>query len=435
MAQSVKSFPRVFRMMLLVGVLMLSACASTEEASENRPPRPPEPEGLALPVDNPDARTIQLHAGSGETSLPIVEMGSGLHLRLAFDMMGSRGRPLTVYFYHADRNWKRDLFAAEYLSIFHRDDIMDYRQSQATYVDYVHYEYQFPNSVIDFRLSGNYILRVTEQGREDEVLFERPFFVTEQSTPIDMRLDNVLVAGRQFTSIQPFVRFSPPELNTNVFDYTVCFLRNSWYQASRCVDRPSLNVRPDLQYFLEPRNSFGHLTANYYINLSDIRTGGRIERVDQNSIPWSVTLEPDYANLGASGIAPFLNGQSLVREGVRSVTDPDYSGEYIDVTLRLVPPNEQRVQGRVFIVGSFSNWEAIEENRLQWDGSRGWYEGVVNMKQGQHEYRYMVDDAGLQRALDGGIPQTQNMFTTFIYFDDISAQTDRLIAAQGVLSR
>jgi len=424
-----------FVLVSIVLTIALSSCAASEEAREDRPERRPEPSGLNINDDSEEVESVQLHAGSGETSLPIVQLGSGLTIRLAFDLMTTRGRPLTVYFYHADREWKRDLIPSEYLSIFHRDDLIDYRSSGATFVDYVHYEYEFPNSTIDFRMSGNYILRVSERGNEDEILFERPFFVSEQSTPMDMRLDNVLVAGRQFSSIQPIVRFTPPDLTTNIFDYSVCFLRNSWYELSRCVENPSLDVRPDIQYYLEPRDSFGPRSSSYYLNLSDVRPGGRVERIDQNAIPWSVTMEPDYSNLGASGISPFLNGQSVIREGVRSVGDPDHAAEYVAVTLRLVPPNEQRAAGRIFVAGSFSNWVVQERNELFWNAGSGWYEGEVLMKQGQHEYRYFSNDSSLQQRLDGGMPQVQNMFTTFIYLDDISIQSDRLIATQGIISR
>lgn len=420
---------------LFLAASLMVGCAASEGSREERPARVPEPSGLNLFDDADDVASVQLHAGTGETALPIVQLGSSLTIRLAFDIVAPRGRPLTAYFYHADREWRRDLFPSEYMSIFHRDDLLDYRGSQATFVDYTHYEYEFPNSNIDFRLSGNYILRISEQGNEDDVLFERAFFVSEQSTPVDMRIDNVLVAGRQFSSVQPFVQFTPPDLSTNVFDYSVCFLRNNWYQASRCVDNPSLDVQPDIQFYLEPRQSFGPRSSSYYLNLSDIRTSGSIERIDRNAIPWSVTIEPDFVNLGASGIAPFLNGQSVIREGVRSVADPDYNGEYIDVTLRLVPPDELPMAGRIFVTGSFSNWTVSPDNQLSWIAADGWYEGVVRMKQGQHEYRYVSDNNASQLRLDGGIPQLQNMYTTFIYYDDISVQSDRLVTTQGIISR
>ena len=419
---------------ILLLLPVLAGCAASDEARE-RAPRVREPEGLALAPDDSLVASVQLHAGSGENALPILQMGQGLPLRLAFDMLTPRGRPVSITFYHADRNWKRDLIPAEYMDRFHRDDILDYRGSRSTFVEYTHYEYTFPNNTIDFRMSGNYILRVHVQGREDEVLFERPFFVSEQSVPVDLRVDNVLVAGRQYSSLQPFVRFRPDDPTTSAFDYSVCFMRDALYEAMQCADRPSLEAAPELLFYLDPRESFTPLPVPFHLNIADVRPSGRVERVDRNSVPWRVWLEPDLAELGGSTVAPFLNGQSRIRSAAGAFGEADYEADYVEVGLRLVPPNSAPVNGRVGVVGSFSGWQLRAENLLSWNAEEGWYEGPVLMKQGQHEYRYVSNNAGLEQALQTGMPQLENLFTSLVYYRDISRQTDRLIAVQGILTR
>src|SRR5690606_18599323 len=130
--------------------------------------------------------------------IPILIAGTGEYLTLEFDIMGLTGQPLSAYFYHADREWRRDLSPPEYMASFQRDDLLDYNSSRATEADYVHYIYRFPNAAVDFRISGNYIVRITEQGQEDAVLFERPFFVSEQSANPEMGSEQVMIGGRGF---------------------------------------------------------------------------------------------------------------------------------------------------------------------------------------------------------------------------------------------
>ena len=427
--------PRLFISLLMVAVLALgSGCAASDETRE-RSPRPPQPEGLTLAPDDSLVASVQLHAGSGENALPILQMGGGLPLRLAFDVLSPRGRPVSITFYHADRTWERDLIPAEYMARFHRDDILDYRPSRSTYVEYTHYEYTFPNNSIDFRLSGNYILRVHEQGREDEVLFERAFFVSEQSVPVDMRIDNVLVAGRQYSSLQPFVRFRPQDPTTGAFDYSVCFLRDALYEDMACADRASLEASPDLLFYLDPDASFTPLPVPFYLNLADVRPSGRVERVDRQSVPWRVWVEPDLAELGGSTVSPFLNGQARIRSANRAIGEPDFEADYIAVTLRLVPNGRRPVNAPVGVVGTFSGWDVKPENLLRWNELEGWYEGDILMKQGEHEYRYVSGDPGLQRSLETGMPQLENLFTSLVYYYDITRQSDRLIAVQGILTR
>jgi hypothetical protein len=383
-------------------------------------------------VDYDRIHSVQLHPDKSETALPVVEMNSGMKLRLAFDLVEEQARPLTVYFYHADRNWERDLTASEYLTSFNQDEILDYRASGATVIPYVHYEYSFPNRSLDFKLSGNYILRVSEQGRENEALFERSFFVTEQSTPIEMRLDQVMVAGMRSTSVQPSVLFSAPDANSSVFDYSVCFIRNSEIGERRCVTRPSLDVQPDMSFYLQPDDSFGPQAANFFIDLSEMRTGGRIERVNQQPIPWRIEIAPDYARFSGTQLAPFLNGQSVIRSANRYLTEPDYSSEYVNAVFKYITPDGGPIDGSLVIVGSFTNWESNPDNTLRWNELNGWYETRILLKQGRYEYAYLSDNLALHRAKNNGLPQIGNRFTSFVYYHDLFAQTDRLLAVQGI---
>jgi hypothetical protein len=88
----------------------------------------------------------------------------------------------------------------------------------------------------------------------------------------------------------------------------------------------------------------------------------------------------------------------------------------------------------VAVTGSFSNWEFDPRNLLAWDPEDRWYEGSVLMKQGHYEYRYLVDDARLRQAMQGAPAQARNLYTTFVYLDDVRVSTDRLLAATGVLT-
>jgi len=419
---------------------VVASCASSEESTEKghdaRSESPATaPLGLYLAPTDVDVRTVQVHRTGDETALPLIRLGSGETISVAFDVLSDDSRPLTAYFYHADRSWRRDLAPAEFMITFYREDLFDYSISRVTEINYTHYSYRFPTNSIDFRLSGNYILRITRQGMEDDILFERPFFVAEQAMPLDIQLDNVLIAGRGYTSIQPIVRFTPPGGTTNAFDYSVCFVRNDRFQAARCSEQPGLSVLPDLAFYLEPEESFELASANYFLDLSELRIGGRIEYTDLSVQPPIVALEPDYARFPGTDLAPFLNGQILVESVVRNVIDPGVSAEYAKVYFRFVPTDEIKASGRVVVTGSFNNWKYDDEYALVWDEERRWYEGFVLLKQGQYEYRYLVDDARLQRAMAGAPPQFRNLYTTFIYFNDVRLSTDRLLAAVGILAQ
>jgi hypothetical protein len=428
-------------------------CSGAQESSENggdaseTPRRSPRAaEGLDLRPTSPDVRTLQLYPHAPdlpegaedrdrEDDLPILSLdprGSVRQLKLEFDLMEPTGRPLSIYFYHADRTWRRDLIPTEYLTAFQRDDLLDYVASRNTQVRYTHYTYTFPNNSIGFRISGNYILRVTEQGRENDVLFEMPFFITENAGSPELALNAIPMPGQTAPNVQPLLSFTPPgSLAGNVFDYSVCFVRNVQYEGARCNDRPSLNRQPDLLFDLQPETSFTPPSADYVLDLRALRVGGDIQETDFTTAPFRIGLEPDYARFPATSAEPFLNGQPVISGAVRDVAEPDISAEYVETIFRFVPPDEERLPGEVMITGSFNGWAFDLANQLDWVPERARYEGTLLLKQGLYEYRYGSRNRATRRALRNNLPRTANRYTAFVYFADNSLNTDRLLAVQG----
>jgi hypothetical protein len=426
------------------GVLLLwMGCASTQEGREastgnvETRPRRVDPRGLPdLAVPDSTIRSIQLHRTGDERQLPILSLRSGETLTLSFDLMEGRGRPLSVWFYHANRRWQRDLVSSEYLDGFPNDHLLNYTPSRGTVVPYTHYTYRFPNDNIRFTLSGNFVVRVSEQGREDAVLFERAFFVTEQTTPVEMGLENVLVAGNGFSSVAPLVRFTPPtDIQANVFDYQVCFVQNGDLTRPRCTDRPTLVQQPALQFYLEPEAAFPPQPAAYFVDVSQLRIGGRIEATNLTRTPYRLTLEPDYARFPGNSIDPLLNGQVVIAGAVRDVFDPPVAADYALVGFRFVPIDEQPLSADLYVTGSFNGWRSDTATRLVWVPESRWYEGEVLLKQGQYEYRYLTTDARTRRALTGASPRFENLYTALVYYNDLRVSTDRLIGVQSVVSQ
>ena len=384
------------------------------------------------PVD--EVRTVQLYARQ-ENALPILRIGDGTSLTLEFDLMGQAARPLSIYFFHANREWQRDLGRSEYLTSFHRDDLFDYDMSTGTQVRYTHYTYAFPNGSIGFQLSGNYILRVTEQGLEDEILFERPFYVAEDIGPMTLDLQNLLAGSQSLPSVQPLLRFTPPsQLGGNVFDYSVCFIRNGQYKAPRCSERPSLTVQPDLLFYLEPDEAFLPQEGDYYVDLRRLKPGGHIERIGFDTSPFEVMLQPDYARFPSTSADPLLSGQSVI-SGAHTAGDPDTEAEYARVQFRFVPPDETRLPGGVYIAGSFNGWRIDLGRQLRWVADQGRYEGSLLIKQGEYEYQYTSPNSNVRRALHARLPRVDNQYTALVYYRDSSYSTDRLLAFQHGFTR
>ncbi len=407
------------------------ACAGTRENSrqdashaEQRSAPPVSTVGPELQPDAEAVGQVQLYRGDDERQWPILRLDGRDVLTLRFDLLSEQGRPLSIYFYHADHAWRRDLMPIEYLDAFARDDLTDYAPSEHTAISYQHYVYRFPNENIRFRLSGNYILRITEQGQEEAVLFERPFFVVEERVRVEVSPVDFLGA-QAFPSVQLLARFRPPaELAGAVFDYVVCFARNGAFEAMRCSRRVLLDEQPMLSFLLE--EPFPPEPADYFLDLNTLRSGGQIERVDRSAIPPELWLAPDYVRFGGSDTDPLLAGQSVIGAVVRDAPgDPHRTAEYVRVHFRLEP--EHPWQQPLWLVGSFSGWLQRPSYRMYWHPDRRRYEGEALVKQGWHTYRYVLTGMQSVRANVEALPRSENIYTAFVYYRDASRGSDRLL--------
>lgn len=414
-------------------LLLVGACAATQEAGQpvgaaraQHAPALPSRIGPGLLPDGEAVGLVQLYQGEDERQWPILRLGSRDYLTLSFDLLAAQARPLSIYFYHADYRWQRDLLPAEYLASFHRDDLLAAEPSIHTDLAYQHYVYRFPNESVQFRLSGNYILRVTEQGQEDAVLFERAFFVVEPRLRVELAFDAFL-GGQAAQQVRPLARFQVPvEMSAAVFDFTVCFARNGSFEAVRCSRRPLLDEQPMVSFTLAPGEAFPPEPADYFLDLSTLQPGGRIQRVDRGTQPPEVWLEPDYVRFGGSDVEPLLAGQSVVTAVVRDAPgDPSVAAAYVQVRFRLVP---ERPLGReVFLIGSFSGWQVRPAYRMRWHPEQRYYEGEALVKQGWHAYRYVLGGDVALRANAQAMPRSENVYTALVYFRDSSRGTDRLL--------
>ncbi len=383
-------------------------------------------------VESSEVHSIQLYAGV-EEALPIYQMRNGPPLTLEFDLMNWNARPLSAYFYHADRTWRRDLFPSEYLESYSRGDLFDYEVSRSTLNQYVHYEYDFPNESIDFRVSGNFIVRITEQGRENEVLFERPFLVTENITRAELSLDLHFAGRNNLTAMQPLLRFIPPQqIGPAEFNVTVCFVQDRHLLTPRCIERPSLTEQPTLLYYLEPEESFVAQTGRYLVDLRDFRPGGGIERIDRSTTPYSAVLEPDYARFPDLEASLRLRGQAVISDTEPSL---DTSAEYVDVTFEYVPPNETPLPGDVYVTGAFNGWRMDSGSSMQWVPETGRYTSTKLLKQGAYEYEYTSTEEQTRAILALRLARTDQWYTGLVYYYDGSLNTDRLLTWTQVLSR
>lgn len=418
---------------------LLAGCAGSEEAARRPAPRGGSAlTGFSLARAAENVRTVQLYRTGDESSLPLIALEAGETLTLEFDVLESFGEPLSVYFYHADRNWRRDLMPVEFLATFQSDDLLDYTPSVATEVAYAHYAYTFPNANIEFLRSGNYVVRVTEAGDERAVLLERPFFVSEQRGEVELAVQDVLGTGIGGSFFQPVARIRPPSgIDSPIYDYNVCFARNARFDLSRCSAEPTLFGASLFQFHLPEEAAFRPEGPLYELDLTLLQAGPQVVSVDYRTSPYTVLLQPDHARFGGDILAEAaLSGQPVIGQVLDAGAEPEVRAQYVEARFAFVPQEERPAAGPVILTGSFNGWQIDPAYELSWDAEAGRYEGAFLLKQGLYTYSYYVDDPAererLRRTVQIGQP---NLYTALVYLYDPTHDTDRLLTVRNILGQ
>ncbi|MGB3543999.1 type IX secretion system plug protein domain-containing protein [Rubrivirga sp.] len=417
---------------LLIALLVLAGCALPEEGFEVDPPTPtPTRQPGQTVIEDERIGALQLHSRGDEATLPILSLEGSEQLRLRFDILGQDvGEALQISFVHTNLIGQPDLLPSEFMTSFERDDILDFqRSSAASSLPYVHYTYDFPNNTIGFEVSGNY--RAIVRTLAGELLFEIPFFVTEQLAEVDLEFGSTVMGGAVGFAVQPAARLRP-NARLQEFDgsfYTVCFARNGRTDQFRCAPEPNLIDLSLFQFFLPRDQAFPEQDALFEVDLGFLSINDQVIEVDRAAVPPIAVLDADFAEFGGDVRQAVIAAVPLLSTVYRDVGQVDTDGQYVDTVFRFVPPNGRQLARRVYVTGSFNGWRRVPNAELMWDAAAGLYQGTIRIKQGRYVYGY-TGGPGISQGL--GAP---SLFTAYVYLSDPRTFTDRLIAVRSGVAR
>ncbi|HOY42366.1 MAG TPA: DUF5103 domain-containing protein, partial [Chitinophagales bacterium] len=130
-------------------------------------------------------KTVQLFPKGADMAMPILNMNQNETLELHFDDLSAKPKNYFYTVQQCQSDWTPTMMnVMEYVDGFTEANINDYEFSNGTKIPYVHYKLEFPNNDMKLNYSGNYVLIVYENNRENPV-FTRRFMVAENKVIID----------------------------------------------------------------------------------------------------------------------------------------------------------------------------------------------------------------------------------------------------------
>ena len=365
---------------------------------------------------------------------PIYVMGSDDPLLIQFDYLGYDVHYLRYSVTHCNADWQpSQLVESEYVIGFNYADIVDYAQSEATYVHYYNYQFILPNPDMELLVSGNYLLTVYEQDDPSDILFQTRFSVCEGTVgvypQVTSRTD--IEYNNRFQQVSFDIRYKPNQIKDPYTEFTCVVSQNSRTDNTVTVKRPMM-VSVD-------QATFDHNRDLIFPAGNEFR---RFETVNAHNINMGVYAiryyEPMYHAM-LSLDEPRNEVQYLydkTQYGRFTIRNAEAYGEnalqadYM-ITHFTLDTGGKLNGGNIWLYGEFNEGYPASQAMMKYDSSEGLYTADLLLKQGAYNYMYLwVPDGttvGQTGKIEGDHYETVNEYLVKVYDRPLGERYDRLV--------
>ena len=383
-------------------------------------------------------KTVLLNLKNDELALPIIPLGSRNALRLQFDDLDNFPKDYSYELILCNYNWEPvDLLKAQYINGVTEDFMNTTFYSSCVYSQYINYQLDFPTSTMEIAKSGNYIIKVFEDGDKDNLVLTKRFMVVEPKVLLTGEVRrSANVEFSRFAQDVSFVLTSNGYALTNPYsDLKVNVIQNNDWASHHENIKPLFVKGNEIEYLLSDENMFLGINEYRSLDLKSINyTPGNMSSIELGT-PVKAFLYTDqkrgYRNFE---FLPDINGKRYIRNEI--AFDHHSESEYVEVQFSL--SSDMEYDEPVYLYGALCEFPFNNMCKLNYDDQHKVYYKNVLIKQGLYNYAYVFQNQMKGTpdfsVLEGNHWQTENKYTIMVYHKSFSAQHDRLIGVLTVSS-
>jgi hypothetical protein len=379
-------------------------------------------------VDPPSyIKTIVLRSRLTNSYSPIVKLGEPLLLE--FDDLSDSQEQYTYKIEHYDYDWKLSkLISTQYLNGYASDWIRNFESSFNTVQPYTYYKLQIPNDNTTLKLSGNYLITITNE--DDEIIFTRPFIVYQPKVTVGVSVHksrNISSISTkhniEFSVNHPDLRINNPSQEIKVAVYQ----NHDWNTIIKNI-KPQFYRGNQLLYKYSDKVSFWAGNEYLFFDTKEIRNAtNNIAKTRLDGLLQTYLYTDEMRKNKPYTFYPDVNGNFVIRtiDSEITATEADYS--QVHFALEAFTDIEQ---DNIYIYGDFNDWQLNEENRMTYDKNHKLYTCTLLLKQGFYNYSYVTANDNQEinnRAIEGSFFQTENDYSVLVYYKPIGSRYHQVI--------
>ena len=394
----------------------------------------------------PNIKTAKLFSQNNQESMPVIKLHSADLLELHFDDVDPTAKNYYYSLELCNADWTpADLNTFDYISGFTQVHLTEYRNSSITLSKYIHYTALIPDKNCMPTKSGNYMLRVYLDSDTSKIAFTKRIFVVDYnkamiSAIVQQPYDNQLNQTHQKVQLSVnMMQLNPINPQQQV---QVVILQNYRWDNAVTNIIPSFIRDNTLEYNGELDCLFPSGREYRWVDLRSYKfSSDRIDKIDKEANPNEVYLRPDYNRTNIRYIYTVdYNGWYDIN--TTENINPWWQTDYAKVHFYYTPPGNQPYSNRdVYILGDLTGNKLGNTGKMKFNAEKGYYEKTMLLKQGYYFYTYataplnVAFPKGDVSVTDGNYWETENEYTTLVYYRSYNGRHDELVALSTVNSK
>jgi hypothetical protein len=382
-------------------------------------------------VYRPEIKSVEFYNTQKQASFPVIAVGSNEEVVLGFDDLNGGSRTYNYTIQHCDDNWiPSRLSPSEYLQSFTDDRIIDYTYSSGTLQKYTHYQIKLPNRNIIPKLSGNYVLKVYEDGDQSKLVLTRRLYVVSKRVSVAAAIaaSNNVATRRTNQKVNFTVDYAGLQVQNPNTDIKVLLMQNARYETGKINTIPTYIRGTQLVYNDVNINDFAGGNEFRHFDTRSLKLNSeRIAHIYRDSVNTVMLLGDPRRDLPNYTLLYDIDGKFFVinQDGRDPRRDADYAHVYFNLAA-----NRSETEGSPYIVGQFNDYRMDESSRLKYDDRGRFYTNLL-LKQGVYDYQYVWYNKATKTIdntlLEGNYFETENEYQLLVYYHQIGSRYVQLV--------
>lgn len=383
-------------------------------------------------IFHPSFKSLQVVLNGNDQSPAIIIDDTTDHITIDFDEIADTRRWMRYRLVHCDAYWKPDGIPEQmYVDGFNEALVENYRFSQATTVNYVHYSITLPNDKIKLKISGNYLLQVFDENNPDQPLLQARFMVCENKVAIKGSVSPRTDIDYEASHQQLTLEIEPKKIDiTDPYRDMFLFVRQNGREDNAVVVKNPMRIAGQ-RMFYEHIPSLIFPAGNEYRRFENITInypGMHVEEMSFSDPFYHATLYVDAPRSYSSYIYDKTqHGRFRIRNF--DTDDSETEAEYVLTHFSLDMPELDDYD--IFLDGDFTHRRFTPESRMVYNRNTMRYENTQLLKQGAYNYQYLAVPYGSMKGdtkiVEGDYYQTINEYDVAVYYHKPGELYDRLV--------